>query len=340
MTAINKVFGFIRGSVWTVALALLFNGCAHTHAPLARFEYREIHMGVQVRLVVFAPNEETARRACRAAFARVEELDKIMSDWQVDSELARLNAAAGGPPIRVSDDLFRVLQHAQEVTEKSDGAFDVTIGPLVKLWRETRKTKQLPSPDALTKARTLVGWRKMILDAKRKTVLLTERSMRLDLGGIAKGYAGDCALAVLRQHGIRRALFEAGGDIVLGDPPPGPVAAVYDRRNPDANKAGAHRAPLQGWIIKLFDTGEIITLANCAVSTSGDTEQFVEISGVRYSHIVDPSTGHGLTNQLAVTVIARNGLTSDPLSTAISVLGDERGSALAKKFEVKIYLRR
>src|SRR5204863_5231810 len=143
-----------------------------------------------------------------AAFERIAALDTIMSDYRRDSELMRLCARAGGPPVRVSPDLFLVLRRAQEVAERSGGAFDVTVGPLVALWRQARKTGILPDPAAIERARALVGWQKVQLDAGTSTVRLAARGMKLDLGGIAKGYAGDEAQAVLKKHGIRRALVE------------------------------------------------------------------------------------------------------------------------------------
>ncbi len=133
--------------------------------------------------------------------------------------------------------------------------------------------------------------------------------MQLDLGAIAKGYAADEALAMLRAHGVRQALIAVSGDIVAGDPPPGK----------------------EGWTIGVANTGEQLVLHNAAVSTSGDSEQSLKISGVRYSHIIDPKTGLGLTSRLTVTVIARRGLDADPLATAISVLGEARGRALLAK---------
>lgn len=271
-------------------------------------------MGVKVRLVVYAPDEKTAARACSAAFARIAGLEDMMSDYRPTSELMRLCARAGGPPVRVSDDLWRVLVRARQVARRSRGAFDISVGPLVQLWRAARKSKTLPAPADLQNARALVGWRHIRLDARHQTVQLRVRNMRLDLGGIAKGYAGDCALVVLRQHGIRRALFEGGGDIVLGEAPP------------DA----------RGWKVEVANPGPLptrtLTVANCAVSTSGDTQQWIEIKGRRYSHIVDPRTGLGLTDRIAATIIAPDGLTSDSLSTAVCVLGAQKSRKLLKKY--------
>ena len=281
-------------------------------AHLTRYEYTQYHMGVDVRIIAYAPNTQTAQGACAAAFERFAELDTIMSDYRADSELMRLCAKAGGPPIAVSADLFRVLERAQQVAKQSGGAFDVTCGPLVTLWRKARKTHVLPTPEDIEQARKLVGWQKMQLEPRTHTVRLLVAGMKLDLGGIGKGYADDCAQQVLKKHGITRALVEAGGDIVVSGPPPGETG--WKIQVPNA--AGSSLAPF----------------ANTAVSTSGDTEQFVEIGGKRYSHIVDPRTGQALTSRIQVTIIAQNGLTSDSLSKVASILEPDVSAAILKLY--------
>jgi len=304
---------------------LVFGGAALRAAPdLQRFEYKQYHMGNDVRIVVYAPDQDLAERACRAAFDRFAELDDILSDYRANSELMRLCAHAGGPPVRVSRDLYVVLERSQQVARQSDGAFDVTCSPVVRLWRTARKTHLLPTRDAIRAAVKLVGWRNLRLDPRTQTAQLMKPGMQLDVGGIGKGYADDCAQQVLRKFGITRALVEAGGDIVVTDAPPG----------------------RDGWSIEVPNAGKpgeppVMTFANCAVSTSGDTEQFVDIGGKRYSHIVEPHTGMALTDRIEVTIIARDGLTSDGLSTAVSVLGPEKGQALARQYPgTKAYIRR
>src|SRR5207248_9222853 len=177
---------------------LLGYGRARAEGPLTRYEFTEPHMGTRVRIVLYAPGAATAGRAAKAAFARVAELNGIMSDYLPSSELMRLCAKAGGPPVPVGPDLFAVLERAQEVARKSDGAFDVTVGPVVRLWRRARRTQRLPEPDQLAAARALVGYDKVILDPAAKTVRLTKPGMQLDLGGIAKGYAAQAAIDVLK----------------------------------------------------------------------------------------------------------------------------------------------
>jgi thiamine biosynthesis lipoprotein len=287
---------------------------AGTPPHLTRFVFTRPLMGTTFRLVFYAPDEATAKLAVQAAFARAVELDNIMSDYKATSELMRLCEKAGGPPIHVSEDLFAILTRSQDVARRSKGAFDVTVGPLVRLWRRARKTRRLPDPKELAEALKLVGHEKIRLDPERRTVQLLVAGMFLDLGGIAKGYAADELLAVLRRYGITRALVAAGGDIAVGGPPPD--------------------AP--GWKIAIEPLGSAaqperyLLLTHAAVSTAGDAHQHVEIDGKRYSHIVDPRTGQALVGRSSVTVVAPDGTTTDGLDTAINVMGPEAGLALVE----------
>ncbi len=296
---------FLIGAFLSLGLA----GCRST-APerqLQRFTFQQPHMGTIFTITLYATNEAAAAGASNAAFEKVAALEKIMSDYDPDSELMRLCSASFGKPVPVSDELFDVLQKSQRISELSDGAFDVTVGPLVRQWRRARRTQTLPTPEQLAQSRQAVGWHKLTLDTRNKTVTLTVPNMQLDLGGIAKGYAADKALESLRQNSITRALVAASGDIAIGDPPPG----------------------ARGWTVKIGDpTLKKLTLANAAISTSGDSEQFVEIAGRRYSHILDPLTGLGLTAQAQVSIISKHATDTDAFATAASVLGVKQGSLL------------
>lgn len=288
---------------------LALAGCQSTPpAQLKRFEFSKPQMGAPFRIALYARDQAQAEAAAQAAFRRVEELNAILSDYETDSELSQLSRTAGsGKAVPVSPDLWKLLLGAQRFAKLSDGAFDITVGPCVDLWRKVRREKKFPDPKRLAAARQAVGYEKLKLNNHTARLLVSD--MKLDLGGIAKGYAVDEAIKVLEKRGIRRALAAAGGDIRVSDPPP-------DK---------------SGWQIELGSPPKIVPLSNAAVSTSGDLFQFVELNGVRYSHIVDPHTGFGLTNQLLVTVIARNGATADALATAISVMGSGKGQALVRK---------
>jgi len=284
---------------------------------LQRYEFQRVEMGVEFRVSVYASNPSIANKAVTEAFDCVHELNGIMSDYDADSELRRLcDRAVPGEPVPVSADLFRVLQYADEMSRQSNGAFDVTVGPLTKLWRRTRRQKVLPEKEELAEALSVVGYEKVKLCPADRTVALQKTGMRLDLGGIAQGYAADEMLKVLAKHGLTRSLIDASGDVLAGDPPPGQRGWRVAVADPDPEKKTAVA---------------VLEIAHRSVSTSGDAFQFVEIDGRRYSHIVDPATGFGLTHRSSVTVIADTGMEADCLATAVCILGEEAGLKLAAK---------
>lgn len=305
-----------KASVRGLALVFIVS-CAPLHARLERFEYAQIAMGVRARVELYAEGEHSAIAAAHAAFARIDALDRTLSDYMPTSELSQLSARSGGEPIEVSADLYRVLERSIEVSRASDGAFDVTIGPLVQLWRAARASGELPSAAAIDDARSRVDWRAIELDPQRRTARLAKRGMQLDVGAIGKGYAADAALETLRAAGITRCLVALSGDIRVGDPPPGRDGWRIASSVPEVDPAGPRG----------------LTFADRGISTSGDTEQFVEIGGARYSHIVDPRTGLGLTSRTSVVVIAPDATTADALATAACVLGPSAGLALVARFD-------
>ena len=297
------------------ALALVA-GCAAPPGALQRFEYTRPQMGLPFRMVLYAPDKTSADRAAEAAFARIEQLNGILSDYDTDSELSRLSQTAGqGKAVPVSDDLWHMLERSQQVARETRGAFDITCGPVVSLWRKARRARELPATDKLEEARRAVGFDKLRLDERSHTAELLVPYMRLDLGAIAKGYAVDEAHKVLRAQGVRSALVSGGGDLAVSDAPPG------------TNGWRIQLAPLD---VTNAPSTEFVLLKNQALATSGDVFQHVEIGGVRYSHIVDPRTGLGLTDHSLVVVIARDCTTADSLSTAVSVLGPEAGLKYAE----------
>lgn len=292
----------------------LLVGCSHL-APqliLQPYEFHQPHMGTLFQIKLYAPDRITGEAAAVAAFGKIGDLDQMMTDYDPESELMRLSQAAVGEPVRVSADLFAVLTESQRIAAHSAGAFDPTIGPVVRLWRRARRTEALPAPEQLAQARARVGWEKLQLDPARQTVTLLAPNLQLDLGGIAKGYAADQALKVLQTHGISRALVAASGDIAAGESPPGQSGWRVSIGTP-FQRAGREQTLL---------------LKNAAVSTSGDSEQSAVIAGRRYSHIVDPRSGLGLTNRCQVSVIAPHATQTDAFATAVSILGAESGRRL------------
>jgi len=302
---------------------LLFAGCQSVpEAQVQRFEFERPEMGLPFRIVLYATNHASAHQVSEAAFGRIAELNAIMSDYEENSELSRLSRTSGtGQAIPVSPDLWRVLERGQKISSESDGAFDVTVGPLVQVWKRARRQRELPEPARLQAALEASGWKKLELDSQRRTARLLVSQMKLDLGGIAKGYALDEAASVIKRSGISRYLVSGGGDMAVGDAPPGAKGWKVEIGLIDATNAPA---------------ACFVWLHNAALATSGDTFQRAEINGVRYSHIVNPHTGYGLTNHSVVTVIGPNVFIADPLTKAMSILDPVEGIALARKYRCDV----
>ena len=290
----------------------------------SRHEFISTHMGTQWKLVLYASTEAEAKAAAKAAFARVAELEKVMSDYDGTSELMtvlKANDANPGTPLKLGDDLFDVLCKARKVTTETGGAFDPSIGPLVQLWRNSRRTRKLPDDTTLAEAGKLVGSELWTLDEKAKTLTLKHARMRLDLGGIGKGYAADAAMAVLKKHGITAALIAASGDITVSAAPPGK----------------------QGWTVDIAplrkgDEPRRLVLADQSVSTSGDLFQYVEINGVRYSHVLDPATGLGMTGYRSGTAVMPGGWQADAYTKATLLMPPDKAQALLEKHNGQMYL--
>ena len=317
--------------------AFLSSSCHHYSPPdsssilspeakksLFPFHYAEPHMGMIYRLIIYHESQELADNAASALFNRIDELNSVMSDYTDESELSHFMNSPAGTPVPLSDDLFEVLSLAQKLAKDSNGAFDATIGNLTQLWRKTRKTGILPTKEELLHAQSLSGWEHLTLDVKHQTGTLNCSGIRLDLGGIGKGFAADKAIELLRQHGVKNAFIAASGDIrVIGAPPGEP-----------------------GWKIQIETFSQspeevgnyIIYLTDAAISTSGDVNQFVEIEGKRYSHIIDIETGLGLTRRSGATVIHSQAAYCDALATLACILEPEEAIQFLKKHNAKLRL--
>jgi thiamine biosynthesis lipoprotein len=300
-----------------VILLLVSHGSLHAQS-LQLFTATQKHMGTDVMIRVWAPSGEVAERGFEAAYARVRTLEKVMSDYDAESEISRLvQQAPMQSPVPISADLWQVLQRSEKISRASNGAFDVSIGALSRLWRRARRQKQLPSTERTEQAIRSVGYQAVVLGQDTATIQLKRSGVRLDLGGIGKGFAADAALAELKRLGLQIALVDAGGDLAIGARPPGK----------------------KGWRIGVAPLkadgppSQFLQLSNCGIATSGDAWQFVEIDGRRYSHILDPRTGIGLTTRSSVTVIAADATAADGLASAVSVLGPEKGLALIARFK-------
>lgn len=287
---------------WLIILLSLFGavmlpGLAGCSPTLSRHEFTRVAMGVRTRVVVYAPSEARAETAAAAAFDRIAAIEEIMSDYRPRSELSRLGETSGFA-VEVSEELFEILGEAQRISLATGGAFDITVGPLVRLWRESARTGRLAPAEQVEAARERVGFELLRLDPGGRSVRLERPGMRLDLGGIAKGYAAEAAVMELARLGLPRAMVALGGDVYAGEAPP--------------------RA--RGWRVSIAHDGSTLEIARMGVSSSGETEQFVEIDGARYSHLLDPRTGLGTSGGVAATVLSRRGAWADALPTAVCIL--------------------
>jgi|JI6StandDraft_1071083.scaffolds.fasta_scaffold59469_2 thiamine biosynthesis lipoprotein len=289
---------------------LCLTGLCHlTAAPLSRHDFSGPGMSTTFRIACYAEDKASAEKATEACFRRIAELNAIFTDYDPTSELMRLCSPEAKHPMKVSAELFDILQRACKLAEQTGGAFDPTCGHLSHLWRRAKRLGELPPADRLSKALAVTDWRRITLHSDTRSISLVPGTL-LDLGGIAKGYAADECLRVLSNHGITRAVVIAGGDTAIGQPPPSE----------------------SGWEVTLRTDSQqesTLRLSRRCVSTSGDLYQFTEIGGTRYSHIISPRTGLGLTQRIACSVLAPDCTTSDALATAMCVLGKDEGTRLA-----------
>ncbi|WP_394994808.1 FAD:protein FMN transferase [Emticicia sp.] len=310
-----KIF-FSRVTIWRNSFLGLFLFLCLSVSGQKRFEFSHPQMGTIFRMIIYATDSLLATSASQKSFTRLDELNLILSDYREDSEINRLCRTAGsgtGEYIKVSNDLWAIMQESVKAAKLSKGYFDVTIGPMTQLWRRMKRQKQLPSQQQIEDARAKIGIKNIFTNPDNQSIMLKKTGMRIDFGGIGKGFAEDEMMKTLKHNGIHSAMIEAGGNILLSDSP-------ID-------------SP-QGWEIIIKDKKHY--LKNCGISTSGDLYQFVEIDGIKYAHILDPKTGIGFTESRQVSIIAHDGTSSDWLSTALYLIGPKQGEKLAKKMKVKV----
>ncbi len=297
---------------------IIFFGCIvfSAAAQMTRFSFTESKMGAPFTIVFYSKDSVQALSIAKRCFVLVDSFNFIFSDYIDTSELSYLSKTAGenSIPVKLSPALYDILIQSKKAYELSEGAFDITMGPLSKLWRKARKQQLFPTDSTVRSIRNLIGFNKLIFDTLNKTVRLTQPGMQLDLGGIAQGYVAQKVIDFLLSQEITQALINASGDIVMSGAP-------VDK---------------DGWVVGVNlpeKTDELLNqkliLKNLAVTTSGDAYQFIEKDGIRYSHIINPITGYGVTFHRNVTVIAADGATADWLATACSILSLKKAKKLA-----------
>jgi len=285
--------------------------------------YRTV-MGTLARVVVIAENSGTARKYIESAFEELQKIEALMSVHTEDSEISRVNREAGDRAVAVSGVTFEVLQKAMEVSRLSEGAFDITVGPLVELWRSAGERNSMPTGKELAEARSKIGYEKVILDEQNRTARFAVDGMRLDLGGIAKGYGIDKAVEAMRKAGAIGGMVDVGGDIrCFGPPSQSKKAWRIALQDP------AQAAKYPGTSKPLL----VLNVNDKAVATSGDYQRFAIIDGKKYSHIMNGRKGTSAEGLSSVTIIAQTAVNADALATAVSVMGAEKGLSLAEKLE-------
>ena len=295
-------------------IALLVFSTPLLQAQTRKFSYSEMKMGSAFNLIIVSADSNKANHLARKSYELVDSLNHIFSNYDSSSELSKINASAGLLPYKMSTAMLDLVQKSQYAYIQSKGAYDISIGPLSSLWRNARKAKLFPEASTVLATKKLVGLNQVKINKRLGTIFLPNANMQLDFGGIAKGYIAQWVINFLKANGIQQALVDAGGDIVMSGPP--------------LNQ--------QGWLIgvNLPETtdqllNKKLQLSNCSVATSGDVYQFIEYKGVKYSHIINPLTGYGVTNLRNVTIVAKTGATADWLATACSILPIQEAKQLA-----------
>jgi thiamine biosynthesis lipoprotein len=267
-------------------------------------------MGSPVTITIDADDSAKAKLAARAALEELERLDRMLSDWKETSDLTTFNRSSELTQ-EVPESFARCLERALQVSTETNGLFDPTVAPLVQLWREARKSQTLPDAESLAAARAKTGFKRVQVAGSQ--IRREDASISIDFGGIGKGFGAIAALETLRNNGCPRAMVAVAGDLAIGEPPRGEP----------------------GWKVDIESAAqsERIVVARCAVSTSGATEQFVEINSVRYAHIVDSRTGLGAINAARATVIGPLDAAVDALGTALALTqSDAEVDAILARF--------
>ena len=292
-------------------------------AQLKRFEFSEKKMGSPFSIIFYHTDSAEAVIIARECFSIVDSLNNIFSDYSSESEVGKLALQTNQTDIKVSDELFSMIVRSKDAWERSDKTFDITIGALTQLWRKAKKENRFASEAEIKAAKDLTGFKNLIINERSKTISFKKSGIRLDFGGIVPGYAAQRVIDFLKTKNINIALADASGDIVMGDAPPEKEGWTIGINLPENEN--------EIWDKKL-------ELKNFAVSTSGDVYRYTIHEGKKYSHIIDPRTGYGVTSQRNVTVITRFGADADWLATACSILPVKKALALAKKQHAAIII--
>ena len=301
-------------------------GASGSRPAVAYYRGSHVSMGTTYGIQLYGTGRGDLPLVAERAFDEVDRIDRLMSVYKRNSSVSFINRRAGREPVLVEPELFDFLQRCLAFSRQSQGAFDVTVQPLMKVWGFFGGPGRLPSERELRNALQTVGYRKLSLDPGRRTVQFLREGMALDLGGIAKGYAVDRVVSLLREYRIESALVSAGGSTVFGlGTPPGKTAWRVRVRDPVSP-----RDPQKSALA--------VSLENQCLSISGSYENSFVREGVTYSHIMDPRTGRPVQGLLSVAVVAGSGMEGDALDNALFVMGPEKARSYLKRYpQVQAY---
>lgn len=309
----NRARGVFVASLCAVAV---LTGCGSIHSVESPVVVKrtQMHMGTLVSITTVAPSQEIAQVSIEAGFREIKRLEQLFSTWIPTSELSQVNAAAGREPVVVGPETLELVSRSLEMARLTEGGFNIAVGPAVEAWSVTER-ERIPTREELQSLRLLVDWTMINIDSQARTIFLPKPGMRIDVGGIGKGYAADRAVDVMRKMGAKGGVVALSGDIKTFGDLPGMQGFPVGIRHPRQ----------EGALIATVD------LKNEAISTAGDYERYFEREGVRYHHILDPKSLQPARQCQSVTVIAAEGTVADGLDTGIFVLGPEKGMALVEQ---------
>ena len=309
----NRARGVFVASLCAVAV---LTGCGSIHSVESPVVVKrtQMHMGTLVTITTVAPSQEIAQASIEAGFREIKRLEQLFSTWIPTSELSQVNAAAGREPVVVGPETLELVSRSLEMARLTEGGFNIAVGPAVEAWSVTER-ERIPTREELQSLRLLVDWTMINIDSQARTIFLPKPGMRIDVGGIGKGYAADRAVDVMRKMGAKGGVVALSGDIKTFGDLPGMQGFPVGIRHPRQ----------EGALIATVD------LKNEAISTAGDYERYFEREGVRYHHILDPKSLQPARQCQSVTVIAAEGTVADGLDTGIFVLGPEKGMALVEQ---------
>lgn len=302
--------------VIVVLILIMPEGCAgiRPSSPPTISKRAQMHMGTLVTVTALASDKDIGDRAVQVAFDEIKRLEQLLSTWRPDSELSQVNAEAGRRSVQVSRETFELVVRSLEMAQLTHGGFNIALGPAIEAWSVTER-QQIPDGPTLERLKPLVDWTSIQIDKTARTIYLPHKGMRIDVGGVGKGYAADRAVEVMKRAGAEGGVVALSGDVkafgVLSERSGFPVGIRHPRE--------------EGTLIGIID------LHDEAISTAGDYERYFEQDGVRYHHILDPHTLQPARGCQSVTVIAKDGTMADGLDTGIFVLGPEEGMALVER---------